>query len=120
MEIPKLNQNLFKSESTTPTKHCIELIKQADHLLKRINDEKSKKVKGKEESSMSPQFLKAVKNLSSRLKTYKKIDGSLITRPVPTVVEKIGPGSYNVVRSFTPIISPANLLLEKMSKFKQA
>ena len=116
MEITKTN-TCSRSEATTPTQHCISLIKQADMIMQKINYQKNRNIKAKEEIPVSSQFLKAVKSLSTRLKTYKKVKDCL-PRPVQTVVEKIGPGSYNVMRSFTPILSPANLLLEKVSIFK--
>lgn len=99
----------------TPTQHCIKLIKEADDMLYQIQKPIKKKDKEKGQEKITPEFLRAVKSLSTRFKSYNKIEYKS-TRPVQTVVEKLGPGCYNIERSFTPLVAPPNFLIEISSK----
>jgi len=113
MDLPKLT--LPRLEYRTPMQHCLNLIKEADDMLVQIQRPIKQKKKEKEQNKITPEFLRAVKSLSTRFKSYNKIENTS-TRPVQTVVEKLGPGCYNIERSFTPIAAPLNFLLDKPSK----
>lgn len=100
----------YKAKS--PTKFCVELIKQADEILTDLHQRSnSQKSNGRFIKMLPNEFVNAMDYLSIRVKSSKNFKPSKMTRPVLTVYDKVGPGSYNITRPNTPQLIYSNVFI---------
>lgn len=110
MEIfAKSNSKKIDNTSTSPIEHCKSLIKKADEILSELSMPKKKSTSACRYQNILPvNFLNAVENLTNRIKSNQILDIKRIPFPATKVSDKIGPGYYNIERSFSPGLTSTN------------
>ena len=98
--------------------HCKEMIKEVNEILNdlsvRSRQEKASNINTR---YLPKDFTNAIETLSSRIKASKPLSTQLKSRPVLSISNALGPGSYSIQRSQTPTLPPSSYFCS-ISKYK--